>query len=140
MRGRLLEFVNYDLHSIHGDPALLRDTCSIPIGSTSLGNSMGFCRGEIVVEPQSHWARSTLRLNNCSGAVLGSIACMTLALCLQVMIGFSIHQPHSPAALSEANLSAKGDYSDACPTKMPPTGKFADHGEWCAGGRSSARL
>lgn len=52
----------------------------------------------------------------------------------------SYHQPHSPAALSEANLSAKGDYSDACPTKTSPTRKFTDHGEWCAGGRISARL
>lgn len=56
-----------------------------------------------------------------------------LSLHTKVLIGCNHSSAAKLAALSEANLGAKGDYSEACPINMLPPRKFADTGVWWCG-------
>jgi hypothetical protein len=80
------------------------------------------------VEPHVSLASFTLRLNNREWGDLGTDACITLAPHSRGLIGSGHLSGAMSAALSEANLGAKGDYSEARPTSMLPSRKFADTG------------
>jgi len=88
---------------------------------------------EIVVEPHVSLVSFALRLNNREWGDLGTDACMTLALHSEGLIGYGHSSAAMSAALSEANLGAKGDYSEARPTSMLSPRKFADTGVWWCG-------
>lgn len=85
------------------------------------------------MEPRVSLASFTLRLNNSEWGDLGTDACITLALHFRGLIGYSHSSAAMSAALSEANLGAKRDYSEARPTSMLTPRKFADTGVWWCG-------